>query len=149
MHWHKWYIYYVWAKEMLALHSWRSKGSARESSEPGASPAPHNLTKTLNKPPDEWCLWISVPLISVTITVWKIAPRIWRRRRALVLDKHKSCIMLYKKMQRPFPPAKLCISYLAPLSHLKPLYQKYRQHLMVKKKRRRKKKNRAGRETLH
>lgn len=43
-------------------------------------------------------------------------------------------------MQCPFPPAKLCISYLAPLSHLKPLYQKYRQHLMVKKKKEEKKK---------
>ena len=31
--------------------------------------SPHNLTKTANKPPDDGRLWISAPLISVTITV--------------------------------------------------------------------------------
>lgn len=88
-------------------------GKRWEHSELGASPTPHKLTKTLNKPLDEWCLWISAPLISVTITVWKIALRIWgaegplswlNTRDVLCYKKKKKKILL-----RPFPLTKLCI----------------------------------------
>lgn len=86
-------------------------GKRWEHSELGASPTPHKLTKTLNKPPDEWCLWISAPLISVTITVWKIALRIWGAEGPLSWLNTRD-VLCYKKKKillRPFPAAKLCI----------------------------------------
>lgn len=86
--------------------------------------APHYLTKTANKTPDDGRLWISAPLISVTITVWKIARGFSGRAEGpLSSREHKSCIMRYKKRERPFPPplAKPSDTYRARvLRHTKP-----------------------------
>lgn len=57
----------------------------------GAGPSPNNTGKTVNKTPDEWLVWISALLISVTITLWKTAPGILGPG-CLCLSKHRAAL---------------------------------------------------------
>lgn len=70
-------------------------GSGEAASAPlpcsGAGPSPNNTGKTVNKTPDEWLVWISALLISVTIALWKTALGIWGPG-CLCLSKHRAAL---------------------------------------------------------
>lgn len=56
-------------------------------------PTPNSITETANKTPDEWSVWISALLISVTITLWKTAQGIFGFRVCLLSLQTEGCII--------------------------------------------------------